>query len=321
VKPFRWFAILIVSGTVGCTHVQLRRDTVNLSQTLTELYVQQVLNNVARFVQDPGALPDFAYPNQGSTGVTDMGNGMFSVAWSNTGFSSAGLGGNASRQLSDSWTLAPVTDPRKLELMRCAYERAVASCFPGRQPEECIDCVKRWAEFYLGTASPHGKGPDGSASVEDIAQQVHAEIARRGIVGPDCLNGPCWFHVGCKKSVPKGCVYVGHDCDVYVWVCPGEGSQQLTDLTLTILDYAMHDAAALITKNVSLTTKTAAGDSVTVSATVAIDENLDAVADELKNGYLAKSTMLRRHTRPELSPTPGAFLLPLQQSLRALPPQ
>jgi hypothetical protein len=291
-----------------------------MSQTLTELYQEQVLNNVARFVYDPGALPDFAVPTQGSTGVQDSGSGMFFIAWNRAGFDNTSLTGTAARQLNDSWTLTPVTDPRKLELMRCAYQRAVASCFPGQEQNECVDCVRRWAEFYLGTASPHGTGEGGRATEAEIAQKVREEIVRRGIVGPDCLNGPCWFHVGCRKSVPKGCIYVGHYCDIYVWVCPGEGSQQLSDLTIAILDFATRDAAALLTKEVRLATKTALGD-VDVSATVGIDEDLAAVIDELKHGYNSESKLIRRHARPERTPTPGAFLLPLQQSLRALPPQ
>jgi hypothetical protein len=316
VKRSRLLPILILVGTIGCTHAQLRRDTVNLSQTLTDLYEQQVLNNVARFVYDPGALPDFAYPTQGSTGVQDNGSGMFSIGWKRSGFDSAGISGMAARQLNDSWTLTPVTDPRKLELMRCAYQQAVSACLPRLQADDCIDCMKRWSEFYLGTASPKGND-DKCANGSCLAYQVQEEVRRRGIVGPDCLNGPCWFHVGSKKAAPRHCAYVGHYCDVYVWVLPGEESEQLAKLTLAILDYATHDAAKRVTKDVKLTAKLDEKNTAEVTATVAIDEKLEDVIKQLSTGQ----GDIRKHLRPERTPTPGAGLLLLQQNLRSLPPQ
>jgi hypothetical protein len=56
---------------------------------------------------------------------------------------------------------------------------------------------------------------------------------------------PGWFCVGTKKDVPKHCecLRVGHYCGVYVWV-PPEGQDELTKLTLAILDYAFYDPKA-----------------------------------------------------------------------------
>jgi hypothetical protein len=333
-KVVRPLGCLILLGLTGCTHVQLRRDTVRQAQTLADVYEQQVLNNVARFVYDPGALPDFAVPNAGGNGVMDSGNTMFSIGFKNTGFDSAGFGGGASRGLMESWTLTPVSDPRKLEWMRCAYQRAIAGCLPGHDCCDCPDCVKRWAEFYLGRVPVDSAGnalPD-----EQIAAEVQRETVRRGIVTSDCLNGPCWFHVGREKDVPKHCVRSAHYCSIFVWVCPGEGSEQLTKLTLTILDYAVHDPAKLLTKDVKLKYKDGTDD-LEVDATVGIDENITAVVSELKGGrgrpkvganadvrqfdFAPPTQMMHIHTQPELTPAPGSFFLPLQQSLHTLTPQ
>jgi hypothetical protein len=234
----------------------------------------------------------------------------------------------------ESWTLTPVSDPRKLELMRCAYLRAVAACYPVAECRGCPDCVKRWAEFYLGQVPTDS---DGNALPDDwIALLVQRETQRRGIVTSDCLGGPCWFHVGRAKDVPKHCVRAAHYCGVHVWVCPGEGSEQLAKLTLAILDYAVHDPAKLLTKDVKLKYRTTGGDDVEVDATVGIDENSAAVIKVLKEGRAypkpgpgvgvlevgaaPSGDMLRLTSRPELTPAPGSFFLPLQQSLRTLTP-
>ena len=50
-----------LAGT-GCTHVQLRKNTVNQADTLSEIYQQQVLDNLAMFVYDYYSLPHFAIP-------------------------------------------------------------------------------------------------------------------------------------------------------------------------------------------------------------------------------------------------------------------
>ena len=55
-------------GTLsGCTHVTLRNDTVRTTNTLTDLYYQQVLDNLARFQDSPDTIPSFAVPNGGTS--------------------------------------------------------------------------------------------------------------------------------------------------------------------------------------------------------------------------------------------------------------
>lgn len=53
---------LIMSGSLltSCAHTQLRWNTVKQGQTLSAVYQNQVLNNLAKFVSDPHALPDFS---------------------------------------------------------------------------------------------------------------------------------------------------------------------------------------------------------------------------------------------------------------------
>ena len=167
------------------------------------------------------------------------------------------------------FTVTPVNDPRKLELMRCAYQQAVASCGRAAVSGSCPDCQTRFKVFYTG--DPNG----------DIRQGAN------GIVTSECLRSDCcWFHVGCKKCFAKHChprcVAVGEYCGCYVWVLP-EGQDQLTKLTLAILDYALHEPPVKRTKEVvyyideyglPTTSATSVGK---VTATVAIDERVQAL--------------------------------------------
>jgi hypothetical protein len=54
--PFAFF-LLLGNLCVGCTSVQLRHSTVAHSTTLKDIYTQQVMNNLAMFLQNPDALP------------------------------------------------------------------------------------------------------------------------------------------------------------------------------------------------------------------------------------------------------------------------
>lgn len=237
----RYIILLFATLSLGCTHVQLRKNTVRQAYTIGDVYQLEVMNNLAMFVYDPNSLPSFSYANQSGSNITDTGNLSVMPGWTRLGATPfAFLFGpvmstfGASRQALESYTLTPVNDPRKLELMRCAYQEAVAACGRGRVSGTCPDCETRFKVFYTG---------DENGDIVDKA---------KGAVTSECLKGTCWFRVGCKKCVPKDCPcnYVGQYCGVYTWVLPG-GRDQLAKLTLAILDYALNSAPTPVTKTVS----------------------------------------------------------------------
>jgi hypothetical protein len=285
-----WPLFLIAAACIaGCTDLQLQTNTVRESLTVIEIEQQQVLDNLARFCCNYNSIPSFSYPNLGSAIVTDSGTAGLGPTWSRVVqgptagqflFTALGLSLTGSRQAQESFTLTPINDPRKLELMRCAYQRAVSSCGYGppesasamsatfdpsghggsKESQRCPDCESVFNKFYTG--DPNGV----------ISDSAH------GITTSDCLKSDfCWFHSGPKKCVPKHCVSVGHYCDLYVWVLP-EGQDQLTRLTLAILDYAQNSAPIGLNKTVVFWVdeygipteqKLAVG---SVTATVGIDE-------------------------------------------------
>lgn len=252
--------LLIAFATIaasGCTHAQLRRSTVNQTGTVAEIYQQQVLNNLAKFAHDPHALPDFGVPTSGTAEVTDRAGAKNTFGWTNTLLDGIGFDIDGSRQLRQTWALTPVQDPRKLELMRCAYQRAVgyANC-----TSCCIGCEKRFRNFYTGDVC--GRIPESCQICPncEVCEEGDSECLERnkacekltdasrkdkGTVTSNCLES-CWFHVGCADCLDKirkenPCCLVGEHCGTVVWVCPGRGSEQLSRLTIAILDYAVND--------------------------------------------------------------------------------
>lgn len=232
----RWIPcviILMLVGLAGCAHRQLRWNTVQQSRTLTEIYEQQVLDNLAMFVHDSGSLPFFAFPREGGSDVTDSGQLTSDLGWDSSRFTGGMLGLQGGRDIRESWVLTPVTDSRRLELMRCAYQQAISSAGIGSGPAmSCPDCERLAKRFYTGSAQSE-------VSIAQVATDT-------GQVTSACLGQSPWFCWGCKKCVPKHCecLKVGSYCGTYVWLRPG-GQEELSKLSLVILDYAIHDPPRL----------------------------------------------------------------------------
>lgn len=70
-------AILIIHmsliRTMGCTHNQLRRNTVNQMATVHDIQQQQVLDNLAMFVANRNAYPYYSVVSQGTSQLIDQG--------------------------------------------------------------------------------------------------------------------------------------------------------------------------------------------------------------------------------------------------------
>lgn len=227
----------------GCAHQQLRWNAVQQSRTLTDIYEQQVLDNLAMFVQDQGSLPFFAFPNGGGTDVTDEGGAGTDLKWNATTFVDGVLRFNGRRNMKQAWTLSPVTDPRRLELMRCAYQQVVSQVAAGDEMRtSCPDCERIYKRFYLGTPT----------SVQTVAEHTAAS----GKVTAACLSAGGWFAWGCSRCVPRNCegLKVGRYRQTCVWVLPG-GQEELSKLTLVMLDFATNQPQPTPPSTTKVTTK------------------------------------------------------------------
>lgn len=211
-----WMLSLAVAPLLGgcMTHISLRDNTVRTATTLTDLNYHQILNHVAMFTANPGALPGIAVINAGTVTVADQKSGTGGTTYNPTLIfpQQAGgqpilgllLNGNCQRSVTENWSMAPVTDADNMRRIRCAFQLLVTDS----DVSECDNCRKRIEQFFLGEADTW-----------------------------DCLIPRGWYHVGHKKDVPKKACHVGHYCDTYVWVMP-DGIDGLSHFTITILELA-----------------------------------------------------------------------------------
>ena len=242
----RFFLLLASVLSVGCTHLQLRKNTLDQMQTVHDIQEQQVLDNLAMFVANPNAFPYFSMAAQGSSQVADQASLSATTGWERVAsvfyFYQFLATPSANRVDTENWTLTPINDSVKLSLMRCAYQRAVSSCMK-IQPS-CVDpdCNALFETFYPPPKWTF-RGSVCCATESAASSPAKGLPHVPGIVTP---NGPvpqfCWFCWGPKAAVPENmdCNFVGHYRNTYVWV-PPQGRNELTKLILIILDIAFYD--------------------------------------------------------------------------------
>lgn len=265
----------------------LQKTTTSQALTATDIHQQQVLDNLAKFAFDPNSMPSFSIASSGQATVGDsIAGGMTNLAFDPFGFVGAAFNAGAGRNTTNFWSLTAVNEPERLELMRCAYQRAVGDGVEA-ESDFCPDCQKRFNAFYTGSTAPQGKycfktadtkdvkgkcqapQSDGTSTAQNLVldreapENVDPNLVTRpgaendsGSVTINCVNpGRCrWFGVGPKEAVPKDCPcqYVGHHCGTYVWVSPGHGRDELAKLTLVIMDFAITESPKPQTKDVTL---------------------------------------------------------------------
>jgi hypothetical protein len=215
-KLCTWPLVAIAVALTGCTHIALRDNTVQTTNTLADLQYQQVLDNLARFQDDPDAVPSFAVPTAGTVSINDQTGIGVSPTYSPT-LSYAAQGGGAlpilsllfpfsgQRALTENWSLTPITDADNLRRLRCAYRLLVmGSATPNRE-----FCVNQMKEFFAGEEA-------------DLADN----FPPRG-----------WYGVGTKTDVPKKAAYVGLHGSTCVWVM-ASGRNDLAVFSMAALDLA-----------------------------------------------------------------------------------
>ena len=193
----------------GCAHQQLRFNTSHYARTAADINTQQVLDNLAKFAANPNSLPHFTFSKAGQCQVTDTlsggGNASFSpktlTGWSINPFS--GVRANL-----ESLTVETVTDPRKLELMRCAYQRVVCGHCLCQIAGECPNCEARFNEFYLGSAIP-SRRPRTTATGNALFAIVSSNNSAAPIEvykDKDQFNDDVYFYAIDGQEVPKSVI-------------------------------------------------------------------------------------------------------------------
>jgi hypothetical protein len=223
-----------VCSLSGWASAQLTRRTLDQAATFPAVQNCQVLDNVARFSNNPAAIPYFAMITGGTAQATDAGSATALVfpnyLLGSTGHAiwSGQYGPKVSSTIQENWNITPVTDPDKLRRMRCAYQYLIqgqpTACASCAGCPEWLDCLKQMQDFFC----PDGckRHPDGS-----IVDPTNCDECL------ECYLPRGWYYLGCKHDVPKTACYVGHDCDTYAWVT-AEGLDGLSRFTLAIIELA-----------------------------------------------------------------------------------
>lgn len=251
-----------LAGSSGCIAHRLGQRAMNQANTLPDLHYQQVLDNLARFVDNPAGLPWHVNFREGTTQITDSGSAGAAVDLGPPAETLPQLFG--SRTVVVQWGMTPVIDPVELRLLRVAYRRALGSA---EMPEpEFLDELAHELKSQIPQNSDqrdeselfyeyHSRDARNYADLDArITTTNDVEVCR----GPEALPSsrsplardvcrrletiqrdlakirPGWFHVGTRREVPRDACYVGRYGRRYVWVGP-EGREALTEFTLTVM--------------------------------------------------------------------------------------
>jgi hypothetical protein len=209
----------------GCTHDQLRYDSLRQAQVASQFQQQQVLDNLAQFVANPNAIPYFTVINAGQAQVNDTGSASLSPNWAPGKYTTLGGAFTGSRTNQENFNFSPITDPYKLTWMRCAYQAAVGRTTDPVQLATANAVLQAWTG--IGSAGCPGAPFEGCDETP-----CHLE--------PPCgalLPGPGWYCVGTKHDVPKDACLVGHYGKVYVWI-PASGTDEFARLAMAIIGFS-----------------------------------------------------------------------------------
>jgi hypothetical protein len=120
-----FLALLALASVPGCMSQQLRATARRTVNALPDLQYQQVIDNLAKIVANPGFLPYLAIAGQGSVQVTDNGSSMLGLNTVSNVPVPGTLSMGTSRNVTGTWSLGTVTSPEKIRSMQAIYLRAV----------------------------------------------------------------------------------------------------------------------------------------------------------------------------------------------------
>jgi hypothetical protein len=211
----------------------LARHTVEQSSTVTNLYYDQVMNNLAQHAANPESLPSFSYANTGQNAVQRTASVNYQLSWDL--ITAAGrlfdrylLDKQSStitgtNQNNETWNTVTTYDPDKLRLMQYAYDKAFGRI--NAKNDKVLSDVLGNTGCEVTAMPATDPKEKGTYAVKSFPRDYY------------CLVYPGWFMVGSRHDVPKDACYVGHCGKTYVWVMP-DHVVDLSNFTLAILDIA-----------------------------------------------------------------------------------
>jgi hypothetical protein len=229
---------VLLSFCAGCTAQAVRRQTVAQAATWMDIQYRQVIENLAMVANNPDVLPCYSVQDYGSSNVSDKVSLVGGLTIPPLGTATTGvIDPNASRAITDNWTLTQVTAPEKLRALQLAFKYAVYNdptllvvhdnhvtldAFTYPRDPNCPDeaktlcCVKTPSD-----GDPCGTGYPGEPGYYFNVAHELLQIC------------PGWLKVGKKKDVPKCARFTARCGDTYAWV-NNEGMNAFSSFTIVV---------------------------------------------------------------------------------------
>lgn len=201
----------------GCQQDLVQKRVNKLVSTTTNLYYEQVLNNLAMTIERPDNLPYFGIPTQGTHTNARQYTGGYTPSWDLVGIATNPFRGryffdkqssplSGSVQNSEAFQLQPVSNPDKLALIQAIFQKEAGNPRDAELSEALRGYETRQPPFdYLRDVGSH------------------------------------WYcKTDSEKIAKKFGVYYGRYGDTFVYVTP-DHLRDLSKLTLAILDIATID--------------------------------------------------------------------------------
>lgn len=138
--PLGIYLMLVISG---CASTQLNYNAVEISATIDSIYTRETLNNLAKFIDDPAAIPSqvmmvggtvqtvntvnpsvtFPLTAQLAKTATSSASGLTLVSANTTAGAGAGVSGTNTAQ--QNYTISPLNDANTLRNQQALYRHAV----------------------------------------------------------------------------------------------------------------------------------------------------------------------------------------------------
>ena len=269
-----WYLMILLPfiGS-GCQTTQLQQSTLHQAKSVTDLYYQQVLTNIAMLHGHPASLPYYSLPVSGQD-VTQFSVSLsYTAGWdiitSATKLldrylldkqTAAVTGGDTNIQ---TWNTDPTNDPNKLLLMKYAYEVAFGNSahfgdlvkvldydFQLQQEKQGITNRlqkekqainnKTNNDLLIALQSDDEKVQKAAneklnKAIQDYLERSKQPSITQFAVQYSTMLHSGWFGIGTRHDIPKEACYVGHCGNTYAWVLPGH-EEELAEFTLVILD-------------------------------------------------------------------------------------
>jgi hypothetical protein len=234
-------AFLVVAS--GCQEIQVRKKSNRLVSTVPDLYYEQVLENIARTIAQPGSIPYFATPTQGTNQNTRQFQASYTPGWDlitsspGLGFfgrylldkQAVGLQGQVQNQ--QSFQLAPVIDPDKLFYLQTAFRIAAGDATITNDDVDDLHDLYSYHRESSTFSEVYYYAITGTRI--DAYQKL--DPATQYDPWPQTRVAPWLNTADNKKRVPKNACYAANHCGVWVWVAP-EATRDFSLFTLAILD-------------------------------------------------------------------------------------